>query len=382
MESIPKRILYIDNIRTMLIGMVILVHVAVTYGPVGLWYYYERSEIVSTYILGFFSSFCQAFFIGILFMISAYFIIPSYIKKGPGHYINDRMSRLGFPLLFYIIFIGPLLLYIHKISTTGERIGFFTFYQNSIIKNVILETGPLWFIQVLLLFTFTFVLILGIIMKIKKTGKIWIKRNLDFPENYKLWIFILVLSTTTFFVRLKWPIGTAMCNLQISFSPQYIFMFAAGIFAYKYKWLEKITRQKALYWSLVSVISGLAWPVIIFYSKAFPGADITMLAGGLHWQAFLYGLWESILCVGMTITIIYIFREKFDYQNRFLRTLSESSYSAFLIHPLIIVPFSFSLSAFDLHPLIKFLIVACTGIPLSFISGMLLKRNPYLKKIL
>jgi len=382
MESIPKRILYIDNIRTMLIGMVILVHVSVTYGPVGLWYYYERSGIASTYILGFFSSFCQAFFIGILFMISAYFLLPSYRKKGAGHFINGRLKRLGVPLLFYIIFIGPLLLYIHKISVTGERSGFFTFYKNVIIKNVILETGPLWFIQVLLLFTFTFALMLEIIKRIKKTGNIWQKRNLDFPENYKLWIFILVLSTTTFLIRLKWPIGTAMGNLQISFSPQYIFMFAAGIFAYKYNWLEKINRQKALFWSLTSVISVLAWPVIIFYSKAFPGADITILAGGLHWQAFLYGLWESILCVGMPITIIYFFREKLDYQNRFLRSLSDSSYAAFLIHPLIIVPFSFYLSASYLHPLIKFFIVACTGAPLSFMVGILLKRNPYLKKIL
>jgi glucans biosynthesis protein C len=382
MENLPKRIVYIDNIRTVLIGMVILVHVSVTYGPVGFWYYYERTGLPSTYILGFFSSFCQAFLIGILFMISAYFILPSYRKKGAGRFINDRLKRLGIPLLFYILFIGPLLLYIHKISVTGERSGFFIFYHGSVIKNMILETGPLWFVQVLLLFTFTFALMLEIIRRIKKTESIYRKRDLKFPENYKLWIFILVLSTTTFLVRLKWPIGTAVGNLQISFSPQYIFMFVAGIFVYKYKWLEKINRQKAMLWSAVSVISVLAWPVIIYCSKAFPAADITILAGGLHWQAFLYGLWESILCVGMTITIIYFFREKLDYQNRFLRYLSESSYAAFLIHPLIIVPLSFSLVTFELHPLIKFLIVICTGVPLSFMAGIMLKRIFPLKKIL
>ena len=82
MKSTPSRLLYIDNMRTLVITLVVLVHISLTYGPVGPWYYYERTELPSTYPLGFFVSFNQAFYMGLFFMIAAYFILPSYSRKG------------------------------------------------------------------------------------------------------------------------------------------------------------------------------------------------------------------------------------------------------------------------------------------------------------
>ncbi|GAG66553.1 unnamed protein product, partial [marine sediment metagenome] len=65
-----------------------------------------------------------------------------------------------------------------------------------------------------------------------------------------------------------------------------------GIFSYINNWFEKINYRKARFWLVVLIITILAWPVIIFFSGAFEGADITILAGGFYWQAFLYALWE------------------------------------------------------------------------------------------
>ena len=393
-KNTPSRLLYIDNIRTFIVALVIIVHVSVTYGPVGLWYYYERSILPSTYILGFFGSLNQAFFMGLFFMIAAYFILPSYSRKGASQFVTDRLKRLGIPLLFYIAVIGPFLLYMQTLIFRAEEVSFFSFYQNLkeirffsfyydfIIKNVILETGPLWFVQTLLIFTLMFIGVIQIIKKIKGQSSIYWNRDIDFPKNYMLFISILLLASVTFLVRLRWPIGTAIKNLQLCFSPQYIFMFIAGIFCYVNNWFEKVGYRIARVWLVILIIAIISWPVIIFFSGAFEGADISILAGGLYWQAFLYALWESVVCVSITIIIIYFFKKKLNYQNKLLKILSSSAYTVFIIHPLVIVPLSYSIMTVELHPLIKFLIVVIAGVPLSFWIGNLIRKIPFLRKIL
>ena len=89
MKNTEARKLYIDNLKTFLVTLVVLLHIAVTYGPIGFWYYYERTGLLSTYLLGFFVSFNQAFLLGLFFMISAYFIIPSYAKRGADLFIRN-----------------------------------------------------------------------------------------------------------------------------------------------------------------------------------------------------------------------------------------------------------------------------------------------------
>ncbi len=84
-----------------------LAHAAITYGPVGFWYYYERTGLNSTYVLAFFVSLMQAFLIGLFFMISAFFTPSALNKKGPKKFFIDRIKRLGIPLIFYIFIVSP-----------------------------------------------------------------------------------------------------------------------------------------------------------------------------------------------------------------------------------------------------------------------------------
>ena len=321
MEYTKSRKLYIDNLRTFLVILVMLLHIAVTYGPIGFWYYYERTGLLSTYLLGFFVSFNQAFLLGLFLMISAYFIIPSYDRKGPDLFIRDRFRRLGIPLLFYIIIIGPFLIYIQKIFITKEKVNFLYFYYNFIIKNIIIEAGPLWFLQALLIFSIFYILLMEIIKKVQKKKAAFKKKNLDFPQNYKIILFIILLAIVTFLVRIRFPIATSIINLQLCFLPQYVSLFILGIFAYRNNWFEKITYRKAIFWLSVLIFTILLWPVLLFFSGTFKDADITLIAGGLHWQAFLYGLLEAIIAISASISIIYFFKKKLNRRNNLFDSL-------------------------------------------------------------
>ncbi len=382
MKNIETRKLYIDNLKTFLIVLVMLLHIAVTYGPIGFWYYYERTGLLSTYLLGFFVSFNQAFLLGLFFMVSAYFIIPSYHIKGADLFIRDRFKRLGIPLLFYIIIIGPFLIYIQKLFIAKEKVSFLYFYYNFIIKNIIIEAGPLWFLQALLIFSIFSILLMEIIKKAQKKKAAFEKKFLDFPQNYKIILFIMLLAIVTFLVRIRFPIETSAINLQLCFLPQYVSLFILGIFSYKNKWFEKITYKKAVFWLSVLIFTTLLWPVLLFFSRTFKEADITLIAGGFRWQAFFYALWEAIIAISAPISIIYFFKKILNRQNYLSGSLYKSAYTVFIIHPLIIVPLSYSIKGLDIHPLAKFSVVAIISIPLSFMIGNIIRKMPFLKKIL
>jgi len=378
MENNYKRLLYIDNLRIILVVLVVLAHVAITYGPVGFWYYYERTELNSTYVLAFFVSLMQAFLIGLFFMISAFFTPSALNKKGPKNFFIDRIKRLGIPLIFYIFIIAPSILYLDNLIIKGERVNYFIFYYEQVLKRGIIDVGPLWFLQVLLFFSILYVIFNEIIVRILKD-----KRQLvfKFPSNKNIFITILILAFVTFLVRLQFPISATTRQLNFGLAPQYIFLFGLGIVAFNNNWFEAITLKKAKFWFSIAMIAILFWPLFIFIGKS-PGLSIEIFAGGLNWQSFIYAFWEAVLSISLSICVIYLFRKKFNHQTKLFKEISKSTYSVFIIHSIVIVLLSYSLKDLMFHPLVKFAIVALVGIPLCFLISFYITRVHFLKKIL
>jgi glucans biosynthesis protein C len=85
MEQVKaERLSYIDNIRIVLTALVILVHVAVTYGAVGDWTYTDPhpSDTLTEVLLTLFVIDCQSFFMGLFFFLAGFFTPGSYDRKG------------------------------------------------------------------------------------------------------------------------------------------------------------------------------------------------------------------------------------------------------------------------------------------------------------
>ena len=81
-EEPPKpkeRLLYIDNLRLLVIVLVISVHLAVTVSSFGSWYFVYNTHLdtLSSLWFAFYQSLTQGYFLGLLFMISGYFVAVS-----------------------------------------------------------------------------------------------------------------------------------------------------------------------------------------------------------------------------------------------------------------------------------------------------------------
>jgi len=70
--QVKERLLYIDNLRLLVIVLVITIHLAVTYSGFGSWYYVENTHLdtLSTIWFAFYQSFTQGYFLGLLFLLA------------------------------------------------------------------------------------------------------------------------------------------------------------------------------------------------------------------------------------------------------------------------------------------------------------------------
>jgi fucose 4-O-acetylase-like acetyltransferase len=129
--SAKARFAYLDNVRSLVIILVITIHSAVTYSGFGGWYYIEGSpenlSIFGMVFFGFLQSFLQAWTMGALFFISAYLATKSLAKYGSLKFIKERLFRLGLPLLLYVFIISPIILFV--------ICGFYP--ENSLVENYI-----------------------------------------------------------------------------------------------------------------------------------------------------------------------------------------------------------------------------------------------------
>ena len=77
------RILFIDNVRWAMIVLVLGMHAAVTYSPLGSWYYREHPplDLAATLFFGTFQGLLQGFFMALLFFVAGYFAARSYDWK-------------------------------------------------------------------------------------------------------------------------------------------------------------------------------------------------------------------------------------------------------------------------------------------------------------
>lgn len=88
----------------------------------------------------------------------------------------------------------------------------------------------------------------------------------------------------------------------------------------------------------------------------------------------VYPVWESLLCFGLCIGFLVLFREKIRSQRPLGRKMAEAQYAAYVYHLLIVLLLQFLAESLAISPLAKFGLVTATGIPVTFAVSYALRR--------
>jgi len=376
--STGSRLLFIDNMRVMLTIQVLLFHLLIIYAGTGSWLYTEgRQDFVTGALGAWFIAVSQAYFMGLFLLISAYFVPGSYDRKGAGRFLKDRLIRLGIPMAIYSWVLSPLLVYLVKRVKDSVSLPWWNYFPGLKFEAVI-GSGPLWFVETLLIFSLVYV---GWRLATASRPASF-TAEAQFPSNGVIALFALLLGIAGFLVRLWRPMGWNFTplNLQFPFFAQYIALFIVGLIAYRRNWFTRLPETTGRLWLVIGIVMVfLFWPLVIG-----GGMDkgIEPFAGGWHWQAFAYALWESFTCLGLCIGLIYLFRRNVNRQGTLAKFLSSNAYTAYIIHGVVITVIALAVRDVMVYPLLKWALVALVAVSLCFGLSHLIRKLPYTDRVL
>ncbi len=376
----PGRISYLDPIRGLLSALVVVHHVAVAYGPIGSWYYTERTPLALWLNLAFgvFVLFNQFFFMGFFFLLAGCFIPASLERKGFMLFMRDRLLRLGLPLLLFAIFVNS---WTTDLAISGERWQghallwlppiWFPLFQH-------IAPGPLWFVETLLIFSLAYAA-----SRLFKPGAA--PAALPAPSVALLGLFSLALVVCSFLVRLYYPASKELWHLQLGFFPQYVLLFWVGLRSRHARFLEEIPAR--WFWPaiLVSAICAIAlWALIRPLFLSGGGEEMARTyRGGLHWNAALLCGIEAVECPAVIIASILLFRDRIHGLERLWKLLGDNSYAVYIIHAPVLVAVSVVLRGWRPPVALKFAVVSLVTLPLCLaLSHWVLRRIPGAKSVL
>ncbi len=371
--SQSKRLLFVDNLRILLICGVLVVHLNNTYGWLGAWMYRDPAapDPFTVAFLWPFQSILVACFMGIFFLLAGYFTPGSYDHKGGTAFVRDRLIRLGIPWLVYALLLQPLVVYI----AAGLPGSFWSFYTTGYLHGAhSIADGPIWFVELLLFFSLVYAAWRWLTRQRTQTTA----STGTLPSYLVIFGFICALGLVTFVVRLWWVLGfqPGPFNVPLGYLPQYISLFVVGIVASRRKWFVTLTPRMGRDWSLIALLATLIFMLGLVMAGKHTGSS-----GGFNWMAFGSALLESFLVVGVGMGLLVLFRERWNHQGKVTKELAADVYTVYLIHPVVLVSFAYAFHVVALYPLLKWGIAVVVTIPLCFLISSGIRRIPLVNRV-
>lgn len=216
----PRRV-HLDDLKVLLIAAVIVIHALLGYASlVVAWTYTELREVLE--------------------------------RKGTRRFVLDRLLRLGVPFLVYVLLAQPVPVYALE-HPLGRAPGSFRNEYGGAEHR--LDTGPLWFVGVLLVFSLGHTL-----------GR-WARSGRPGPPHEPrvitwrtLTASALVVAPASFAVRLVYPHGSEIGVSDPNFWewPACFAVFALGTHAARLGWLDRVPAGLGRTCRTVTLVAALA----------------------------------------------------------------------------------------------------------------------------
>ena len=372
----PKRSLYLDQIKAVIVALVIAIHVPMAFyvGWIGVHIPVEGS--VGPVFGGFFAWYIRSinsFIMPTMFLISGYFVPHSVHKKGIKRYLKQRLTRLGIPFL-----VG--LLIINNISVLLSRLSPSSYYAKIPWSNLPLShVHVLWFLIVLFAFDLLFCGYVAL-----RGERYAIDATIPTPGMRSWLISAVVLA----FIEVAMTMQTSLWSALIR-SPlnglgaqgahifTYAFLFFLGCKASLHNWLERLDSHLVMQWFRFSIflllsLFGLSMTLSFNNDLSENPAGIVLL---VH---FLY----PFIAWGIMSYLILWFQRNEKQFGQWLAAAGINSYGAYITHTLVLVVVLLAVGYSGMNPWLIAIISTVLSVFISFGLTGQLRRIPAVAKIL
>jgi len=340
-----NRIYWMDNLRTIIILLVVLYHVGGVYEAAGLWGWFWIVDDPATITwVGILNIVFDIIVMPTLFLISGY-LTPASLKNKTGwEFLKGKFKRLIVPWVIAVFTLIPLYKVIFLYSRNLPQEHWSTYFH---ITNPNSQNW-LWFLPVLFVFDMLYLL--------------FSKTNIKFPN---ISLKVAVLGTFIIGFIYSFIIGGMLGFRSWTLTPLidfenerllvFFMTFMLGILCFR----QNVFAEKPLSKTLYIVASSIAWiPVTVhIFARLFPffypeGFSISPLYRLIWWLSFDL----SLLC--MLYLMVETFWRYLDKTSSIWRELNKNSYGVYIIHVIVIGVFGTILLNLDLPAIVKYLLLA------------------------
>lgn len=368
---------WLGNLKVVLIAMIIALHGVLSYaGLVEVWNYAEFREVtlhpVTEGIVFVVVAPFGFFLITLLFLVAGLLSPGSVRRKGVRRFVGDRLLRLGVPFLVFVFVLEPTLTYALE-HPLGDAPG--SFVDEYLGAEKVLDTGPLWFVGVLLVFS------LGYAAWVTVSGREVPVGTAPITLRGVLGL-MAVVAVASFLVRLVYPYGSeaGVTDGQYWEWPACLAAFWLGIRASHEGWLDAVPeplwrscRTLALV-GLVAMVTLLAW--------AGSGDQVEALFGGWGWEAAAFAGVEVFLTICGPVWLLELAHRRLDRRFGWGPMAQRTCYAAFIVQGFVLIGLAGVLRQVMAPAEIKAVVVATGGVAGSFTLAWLLTRLPGIRRVI
>ena len=240
-----KRLFFLDNLRTVIIFMVVLYHAGWVYEPSGfLSSVWIVDDPAKNNLSGLLNMIMDMFMMPTMFFISGYFAPLSLQKKNEWRFLASRFKRLMVPWLLAAVTLLPLykVIYLYSRGLPQESLATYFHFNGGILIN----QGWLWFLPVLFLFDLLYVIL-------SKASPRWMTIGLKAAVAAVFAIGFAYSFCMSIFNTYGWT-KTVLLDFQNERLLIYFLIFLLGALCWKLKIFEKPPTSKVLYYLLCATI--------------------------------------------------------------------------------------------------------------------------------
>jgi fucose 4-O-acetylase-like acetyltransferase len=346
--STKERLYFLDNLRTFLIFLVVLVHAGAVYESSGLMGPFWIVDDPSTSDLpGLVNLILDIFVMPTIFFISGFFTPSSLERKGAWQFLKSKFRRLMVPWVIAVFTLMPLYKVIFLYSRGLPQESWTTYFHFS---NGIFGMSWLWFLPVLFLFDCLYLLLWKLELPTTKLRLSWAVAA----------VFLLGFGYSVALSALDW-IGwtkTPLIDFQNERLLPYFLVFLLGSLCHRLEIFDTTERNMKLY----IAVNATAWIPINIYIVVLinyflrpgeyivsEGVDVLLL-----WFGFHLSMLSLLYCAVTT------FKYFFNRQGRLGKELGKLSYDVYIIHIAVMGPIALALLKTDIPAILKYPILALT----------------------
>lgn len=377
----------IDNLRAVVVLMVIGVHTALAYAAyaaTGPWafdappYLWRTFPIIDPHrFLGFdiFCAWANVFLMPLFFLVSGLFVWNSLERNGARRFARRRVLRLGPPFLLGIAVIMPIAIYpAYAERTLHPQIGD---YLHQLIALPFWPDGPMWFLWVLLLFDLAVAGLFAASRRLRaavaRLGSHARREPIHFLMGFLLLSAFAYVPLGTIFGPMRW-FQWGPFSFQLNFIALYAVYFGAGVVigaaGLECGPLHPYFARRWKKYLLAAAVTFFVW--LLVSAKTF-----THSAPSVGWM-----LADAIAlvpaCFACSFCFLLLALQFGRVRARLLQNLRANAFGMYWVHYAVVTWAQFALLVTPLPAIAKALVVFVSATCVAWVAAAAIGRIPML----